>query len=213
MKRALAGSLAVLLVQFVCAPVYAQAPGSISEPVGWEIAPFYGYRFGGGFDDIDDDANTDFDLDNAPAYGLLLEFPSGHHTQWQIFYSRQDTELDLGSSLLAPDAIDLTIEYLHVGGTYVLDGDRDRGYVGVSFGGTRFSPEGDYDDEVEFSVALLGGIKYRMTRRVGLRFDARLLGTLTGGDSSFFCSGGCVAQFDGNGFAQWDFTVGLNFYL
>jgi opacity protein-like surface antigen len=192
---------------------HAQPPMSTSEPVGWEIAPFYGYRFGGGFDDIDEERDTDFDLDSAPAYGLIVEFPSGHHTQWHVFYSRQDTELDIGDSILAADALDLTIEYFHVGGTYVMDGDRDRGYVGVSFGGTRFSPEDDYDDEVEFSMALLGGIKYRLTEHVGLRFDGRLLGTLTDSDSSFFCAGGCVAKFDGNGFAQWDFTVGLNFYL
>jgi len=213
MNKIVTASLAFALLGAAATPAYAQRPLSTAEPVGWEIAPFYGYRFGGGFDDLDDDDNTDFDLDNAPAYGVLLEFPSGHNTQWQLLYSRQDTELDLGSSLLAPDALDLTIEYFHLGGTYVMDGDRDRPYIGFSFGGTRFSPEDDYDDEVEFSIALLAGIKYRLTEHVGFRFDARLLGTLTQSDSEFFCAGGCVARFEGDGFAQWDFTAGLNFYL
>lgn len=204
----------LITIALLLAGVQAEArPASTSEPVGWEIAPFYGYRFGGGFDDLDDDDNTDYDLDNAPSYGVLLEFPSGHQTQWQLLYTRQDTELDLGTTLLAPGALDLTIEYFHVGGTYVLDGDRQRPYVGVSFGGSRFAPEGDYDDEVEFSVAFLAGIKFRLAEHVGLRFDARALGSLTQGDAQFFCDGGCVARFEGDGFVQWDFTLGLNVYL
>jgi len=184
-----------------------------SAAVGWEVAPFYGYRFGGDFDDLDEDESTDVDLDNSPAWGVLLELPSGHHTQWQILYSRQDTELDLGSSILAPGAIDLTIEYFHIGGTYVMEGKRDRPYVGVSFGGTRFTPEGNYDDEVEFSVAFLAGVKFQLTDHLGLRLDGRALGNVTQGESQFFCDGGCVARFTGDGFWQAEFTLGLNFYL
>jgi len=190
----------------------AQKPYT-SAAVGWEISPFYGYRFGGDFDDLDEDDNTDVDLDNSPAWGVLLEFPSGHHTQWQLFYSRQDTELDLGASILAPGAIDLTIEYFHLGGIYVMEGDRDRPYVGVSFGGTRFSPEGNYDDEVEFSVALLAGVKFQLTEHLGLRLDGRALGNVTQGESQFFCDGGCVARFTGDGFWQAEVTLGLNLYL
>jgi hypothetical protein len=212
MKTSTACGLSLVLLAF-CGLAAAEEPPYRSAAVGWEFAPFYGFRFGGDFDSADEADSVDFDLDNSPAWGALLEFPSGHHTQWQVFYTRQDTELDTSASLLAPGKLDLTIEYLHLGGIYVMEGERDRPYVGVSFGGTRFSPEGDYDDEIEFSVALLAGIKFRMSEHVGVRLDARALGNLTQGESEFFCDGGCVARFTGGGFWQAEVTVGLNFYL
>jgi len=183
-----------------------------SDAVGWELAPFYGYRFGGGFEGIDDYAAADLDLHNAPAYGALLEFPSGHHTQWQIFYSRQDTEVDVRTAMFN-QTVDVTIDYLHFGGTYVMEGDRQRPFVGFTLGATHLKPGSGYDDKVEFSFAFVGGIKFRLTQRLGLRFDARALGTVTDSQGGFFCNGGCVAQFQGGGFWQYDFSLGLNLYL
>ncbi len=209
----------VLFLTICCAALAAWANVAnarevyTGEAVGWEIAPFYGYRFGGSIDDTDRNSDISLDLNNAPAYGLVFDFPSGHHTQWEIFYSRQQTDIDINGGLLARESVDVDIEYLHAGGIYVMDGDKQRPYVGFTLGATRFSPDGDYDDEVEFSVAFVGGIKFQLARHLGLRLDARALGTVTDSQGEFFCSGGCVAHWKSSGFWQFDTTLGLNFYL
>lgn len=187
-----------------------------SEPVGWELAPFAGFRFGGSFNiatepELQAGEDRDVDIDNAPAYGLLLEFPSGHQTQWQLFYSHQSTEFDLDG---IDEKADIDIDYLHFGGTFVMDGKKVRPYVGASAGISQFRPDGsDFDDETEFSVGLMGGWKIRMTERLGLRIDLRALGTVVDSDSRIFCSGGCVVRWNGSMFWQYDATLGLNFYF
>lgn len=190
-----------------------------SEPVGWELAPFAGFRFGGDFSvateaELNAQVDGSVDVDNAPAYGFVLEFPSGHQTQWQIMYSHQSTEFDLQTPELAITHADIDIDYLHFGGTFVMDGDRVRPYVGVGFGVSQFRPDADgFDDETEFSIGFMGGYKIRMTKRFGLRLDFRALGTVVDSDSRIFCSGGCIVRWNGSMFWQYEATLGLNFYL
>ena len=216
--RALLCSALALLALAAAPRVHADEADDLAEAVGWEFAPFYGYRFEGDIDDPNQNVNPQggtlrVDLDSAPCWGAVLEFPSGHHTQWQIWYSRQSTNADIIGGTPANQSIDLDIEYLHFGGTYVMAGDKDRPYVGFTFGATRINPEGNYDDDVEFSMALIGGVKFRVTRHVGVRFDVRAIGTVTGSNQEFFCNGGCVAHWSASGMWQYEGTVGLNIYL
>ena len=210
----------VIVLAFVSLGAQAQLrERGTSEAVGWELAPFAGFRFGGDFcvaTDAQLDAQVDgtVDVDNAAAYGLVLEFPSGHQTQWQIMYSHQSTEFDLQGQDFPDTQADIDIDYLHVGGTFVLDGDKVRPYVGVGFGVSQFRPDADgFDDETEFSIGFMGGYKIRMTERFGLRLDFRALGTVVDSDSRIFCSGGCIVRWNGSVFWQYEATLGLNFYL
>lgn len=214
-------ALAPLLVALALVSPLADAQLSkrgTSEPVGWELAPFAGFRFGGSFNISNDpqlaaENDRDIDVDNAPAYGVVLEFPSGHQTQWQFMYSHQSTEFDLDSPGF-PTKTDLDIDYLHFGGTFVMDGKKVRPYVGFGLGVSQFRPDGsDFDDETEFSFGFMGGYKIRMTERVGLRLDFRALGTVVDSDSRIFCSGGCVVRWESSMFWQYDATLGLNFYF
>lgn len=190
-----------------------------SAPVGWEFAPFAGYRMGGDFSvatttELQAGVDHNVDVDDAPAYGALLEFPSGHQTQWQLMYSHQATEFDLDSTDPATTKTDIDIDYLMVGGTYVLEGDRVRPYVGFGLGVSQFRPTGsDFDDETEFALTFMGGWKARLTDHLGVRIDLRALGTVVDSDSRIFCSGGCIVRWNGNTFWQFDATVGLNIYF
>ena len=198
----------IFMLMLLCPLAHAEVVSS--DPVGWEFAPLYGYRSSVGFDAVDEEVTADVDIDAAPTYGALLEFPSGRNTQWQIFVSRQSTELD-GGSLVAN--IDLDVDYVHFAGTYVMEGDRVRPYVGFGFGATRLDPEAPYDGETEFSIAFLTGLKFRLAEHLGLRLDLRALGTLTDADAAVFCSGGCVARYESDAFWQYEATVGLNLYF
>jgi opacity protein-like surface antigen len=190
-----------------------------SEPVGWEVAPFAGMRFGGNFDvatgaQLAADVERSVDVDDAPAYGMVVEFPSGHQTLWQVLYSHQSTEFDGVDTGGVAGSIDLDIDYLHVGGLYVLDGERVRPYVGFGLGVSQFRPDGSgFDDETQFSVGFMGGWKFRLSQRLGLRLDARALGSVVDSSSRIFCSGGCIVRWDGDMFWQIETTLGLSYYF
>ncbi|NJN51615.1 MAG: porin family protein, partial [Gammaproteobacteria bacterium] len=191
----------LLLVASIGAPPASAERLINPEGVGWELAPVVGYRFGGSFDDgsldEDPDVGSTIDLDDGESFGMLLEFPSGPTTQWQIFYSRQATQIKADATAPVPGTFDVDIEYLHLAGSYVMAGEgRVRPFIGVGFGATRMSPAGDYGDELEPSLLLMGGLKYRINERLGVRLDLRAISTLTDADSAIFCSGGCIATYE-----------------
>ena len=62
----------------------------------------------------------------------------------------------------------------------------------------------------EFSFSIGGGIKHYLSRKAGLRFEARAFGVPAGGGSAAVCANGtCLLNFSGSIFWQWDFNGGL----
>ncbi len=57
----------------------------------FELTPFAGWRFGGGFDDLA--TGADVDLDDGLSYGVILGIPwnDPHRSRLELIWSRQDT--------------------------------------------------------------------------------------------------------------------------
>jgi len=85
------------------------------QPLTFEVTPYLGYRFGGSFKLIDTSAQAD--VSSHVSYALALDLSTNEATQYELFYSRQSTTIS-GQSLASSD---MTIEYLHVGGTLLLE--------------------------------------------------------------------------------------------
>src|SRR5687768_9440738 len=81
----------------------------------FEIAPFAGWRTGGDFEleMLDRDAG----LDDSASLALALSYRMDEVSQYELFYSRQDTDLESDELF---GVVDTDVEYLHVGGTTVL---------------------------------------------------------------------------------------------
>ena len=77
-----------LLLSSLLSPVNAA-----EKEFRFQLTPFVGYRFGGTFEDKESDA--EFDLNENPSYGLIANFPSRGNIEWEIYYSKQSTEVDL----------------------------------------------------------------------------------------------------------------------
>jgi len=188
-------------------------PGAAAAASGIEITPFAGFRFGGSFQD----ANTGdtIAIDEAGGYGLMLDFDLEPSKQIEVYLSRQSTKLSSGGAFTGNPKFDLTIDYYHIGGLVLLEGDRVRPFVSGTFGLTRMDPQGaDRTTEYYFSIALGGGAKVPLTERLGLRFDARGIFTAVNTNSTVFCAnGGCAIQVQGGGVLQGELTVGLIFKL
>jgi hypothetical protein len=182
--------------------LYALFAAASPDARAVEVAPFTGHRYGGGFED----ANTlsGFELADATSFGLLLDFDSEPDQQIEVFLSRQDTQLTTAGTFTGNPLFDLTIDYYHVGGLYLLPVDGImHPFVSGTVGLTRMVPKrADLTTENRLSLSLGGGAKFYFSGNVGLRFDARAIYTMMNADTSVFCSGGCTIRVRSNGLVQ-----------
>jgi hypothetical protein len=207
------GMLALLALAALCMP----ARGEIfSGPeYDWRfgrfsVTPFAGYRFGGEMEPVGGGGTYDVEASNS--YGVLLgwsltdpvyEYQGGVELIW----SHQPTEVRLG----AGTALELNIDYFHIGGAYVWDYGRFSPFVGGSAGVTLIDPqESGSSSETGFSMAIGAGGKIRIADHVGLRLEARGYGTfLESADTIFVSSRGGAVSFSGSTQVQGDLTAGL----
>ena len=174
-----------------------------------------GYRFGGTFED--DETEEDYDLENNSSIGLVLNFPAQRNTEWELYYSRQETEVKTGNLFQSTKVIDLDVHYLHVGGTYLFDRTGEsQPYFVATVGASKFDPDGPGTSSDEFfSFSIGGGYKYFPDKRFGLRLDGRFLGSLIDSDSDIFCVSGseaggeCVIQTKGDILWQFELQAGF----
>ncbi len=143
-----------------------------------------GYRGGGSFEDQDTGASRDLDESGSFAIALELRYGKGDDRFYQLWYSRQSTDMDDGTGTVGVD-----VEYLHIGGTLPFGGwERAQPYFAMGAGVTRFSVSGpDGDDRTKFSGSMALGLEVPLGKNAALRFEGRGYLTFTDTDASFFC--------------------------
>jgi hypothetical protein len=188
----------------------AMLPGVSSAEQTVEVAPFAGQRYGGSFVDANTGAN--FQVADANVFGLVADFDLEPDKQIEVLLSRQNTNLSTNDTLFTGNPLfDLTIDYYHIGGLYMLpDFERVRPFISGTFGLTRMAPDrADLSTVNRFSLSLGGGVKVFFTKSVGLRFDARGIYTALNADTAIFCSGGCAIKVNSSGFVQTEVSAAL----
>lgn len=188
----------------------AVATGALAdEPNRFEITPYAGYRVGGQFEDAVSEEDRDVAEDGS--FGLILAWTESPGRQYELFYGRQQTEIE------GPEPLDLDIDYLHVGGSLYWPRERWSSFFSGGLGATRFSPgPSGIDDETRFSLSLGGGVRVALSDRVGLRFEARGFLTLINSETEIFCisEGGdarCAIRGSGDTFLQFEALAGITF--
>jgi len=185
------------------------------QSFNFEITPYGAYRFGGEFEYTS--ANSSIEIDDDSSYGLILNASHSPITQWEILYSHQETIADTLGLGLADPVLDIDIDYLHAGGTYLWDGDHVRPFLSATLGVTHVdisTPGYDSDSFYSFSIGL--GLQVRPTDRLGLRLEARSFGTLLDTDTDLFCQFGpanniCAVRIDGTVLWQLEAIAGIVF--
>ena len=193
----------------------ATAATAQEQAFNFEITPYGAYRFGGQFDDLDSDVSIE--VDDGSSYGIIFNARHSPITQWEILYSRQETSAASNGLDLGDISLELGIEYLQAGGTYLWDGDKVRPFLAATLGLTRIevSNEG-FDDDSFFSFGLGLGLQVRPTERLGIRLEARGFGTLLDSDTDIFCRTGpdnniCAVRIEGTVMWQLETFAGLVF--
>jgi hypothetical protein len=189
-------------------PAVAQEP----EP-RFELTPFTAWRGGGEFSDTQSSASIE--LRESNAFGVTFNGAVKQNTQWEVFYGRQSTEADPMGTLPGTTVFDMDIDTLHVGGTYLFDGDKVIPFIAMTLGASRYDPHpAGYSAKTFISGSFGGGWKFNLARNFGIRAEARAYGSLIDSDNRLFCesdggAGTCLIILEGEVLAQWEARVGL----
>lgn len=211
--------LIFLLLVFSCLGFVSDAEAARNkkeDAYALQITPFVGYRFFGSFED--DETGEDYDLEDDSSFGLLINFPSKRNTEWEIYYSKQSTEIKTGDLFQQTSVLDIDVQYLQIGGTYLFEPDRAGiPYIAATIGAAHFDPSGaGTDSDTFFSFSVGGGWKYFPDKRIGLRLDGRFIGTVIESDTDIFCQTGvegaqCLIQNKGEMLWQFEIQAGVIF--
>ncbi len=177
-----------------------------------EITPFYGYRFGGEFEDAD--TGAEFDIRDSPCWGGMLGIPLSKISRIEFYYSRQETELRSEDDLFASTKLfDLDVDYYHLGSTLILPEGPWQPFVGVTIGATHLDPDApDTDSLTDFSIGINGGVRFVPTDHFGVYLAGRGLFTAMEGDVAFRSeSGATTVRINSDGFWQVELQAGLIF--
>jgi hypothetical protein len=205
------------------APVAAEGePTTTPARPRFELTPYAAYRFGGELESAADDtgATRDFDLRDSRAYGLILDIRTDAvNAQWEVLYARQATEIETQTTFAGGPLLQIDVDYLQFGGTYLFDDNSDSTipFIALTAGIARLDPDvNGMEAETYLSGSIGGGVQLRANRRVGVRLEARAFGSLVDSDSDLFCLTGpeanvCALAVDGTALFQLEARAGVVF--
>jgi hypothetical protein len=193
------------------------APSAIGQELDTELTIFGGYRFGGSVDIMDSDAT--YEIQDSPSFGLIWNHRSKENTQWEVYYSQQQTKAELSDPLFADADVDIDLYTLQFGGTYLGEGDAVRPYLAMTLGGTHIkstSVSGNSDSDTFISGSLGVGFKMQPSNRLGLRLEARVNGVFMRDSTTLFCHTGpdanvCAIRLEGDMLVQLEAFAGIVF--
>jgi hypothetical protein len=174
-----------------------------------------GWQLGGRFRDTLTD--TDHDLDESAAFGIIINKQADAMSQWELYLSRQSTEFDSRPDIPGINDFGLDVDYYHIGGNLAFDGPLGRPYVAATLCATRLQPDDDaFDDKTRFSFSIGGGVMMPLSDQFGARLEVRALGTVMDNDSGFLClsdsaGSSCAVHLDGSILWQVAATAGITF--
>ena len=203
----LAFILTLLIGASTLAPGPAVAQMGTAEPPAVQIAPFAGYQFGGSI--FSETFERQFSFESGLDYGGSVDFAIGETWRFEVYYSRQET--DLRSAGLADAAFDVKVERL-MAGFQEEKGEGSVKFFGtILLGATRYTPaDGSLSSDTRFSAGLGLGVKSFFSRNVGIRLEGHAFYTSVQGGGGVFCTAGlCEFSYSGGGIWQGDVAAGL----
>jgi hypothetical protein len=167
-----------------------------------QVAPFVGLQYGGSLGSV----SGGYSVGAGLAYGGTVDVDLGESWGLEFMYSRQETELSRAS---AP-RFDLTVER-YMAGVREEKGEGPWRLVGVFLvGATRFAPGfSGFGSDTRFTASLGLGGKFFLSKRFGLRAEARGYYVVVESGGAALCSGSCVFFYSSSGLWQGDVTAGV----
>lgn len=194
-----------------------------NDTQNFEIAGFGGWTVGGEFKwegggaIVNGEATATgsrIGLDDHSSFAVAADLRASDSAAYELLYSREATQL---KAIGGAAATDVTVSYLHLGGTLMLD-ESDRPLKPYAIGGlgiTRLQPGEDGSSRTRFSGSLGLGLRWAATQHLALRLEGRGFVTLMNNDAVFCKSDetGLICRVHGNGttFIQGQLLAGVAF--
>ncbi len=184
-----------------------------SDALETEFTIFGALRAGGEMNAEDPDVV--YKANDSSSYGLIWNTRHQRNTEWEVYFSRQQTEVELSDPFFILPGIDVDIYTLQLGGTYLFEGQGVRPYLVMTLGGTHIKADSESGGSDTFFSGSLGlGLKFREGERLGFRLEGRAHGVLISSNSRLFCRTGpdenvCVVQLEGDLFSQFEAFAGV----
>jgi opacity protein-like surface antigen len=201
-------------------PRESQAPPAWPErPLMFEVAGFGALSVGGHFrldngGAVGTGNGSSLSLADHGAFALAADLRIDEGSQYELFYSREASDLRGNFSM---PRTNVTVEYLHIGGTLLLDDEpKIKPYLVGGLGITRFTPGAQGNTDTRFSASLGLGLRWPVTRHFSVRLEGRGFVTLVNPDAAVFCrsdQAGLLCRIRGSGqtFLQGEFLAGAAF--
>ncbi len=154
-----------------------------------EIGATYNYQFGGKFYYYYS-GYRELRVSDSDSYGITASFPAKWNTRLELSFFNQNTTLsgnyDFGSK-------DIAIRYYQIGVVKELPKGNLIPYGVFSLGAVELNPDNDYDTLWKFALTLGGGLKYYLTKNVGIKIEGRMMVPIAYGGLYFGTGGSGVS--------------------
>ena len=180
---------------------------------GMYISPMAGWTTPGGLEFGESDLQ-DVSVEGGFTWGGQLGFAPKPGFAFEISYMQQESDL----SIQGRNVLGLTVAQLH--GNFLFEKIRydrkTRPYFLLGLGATFFNPDGDFEGESRFSMALGIGFRADMSEKMGLKIQGKYNPTYISEDyGGTWCDPfyGCYGYADPDYLDQGEFTAGLVYKL
>lgn len=175
----------------------------------FEIAVTGGGSFGQQFESTV--VGTNKNENSGTGFSLFINMPQkvddNNLLQYELFFSNMSGDVSMEGS--PTQKYSTRSRYLHIGGTRETGTGNFRPYIALSTGVTNTKIQGE-DQFYDWSFGAGGGIKWYPTQNIGIRWDARLIGTLISGDGPSLCDNQCLIKLQGQMWLQPQTTLGVS---
>lgn len=195
--------------------LFALPAGAEDSKLDSALTVFGGLRVGGEIEV--EESNSVYDADESSSFGLIWNTHHQRNTEWEVYYSQQQTEFDLSDPMIVVPTIDLDLYTVQLGGTYLFEGESIQPFLSMTLGGTHIKTDADGGDSDTFISGSIGlGLKFRQGERFGFRLEGRLHGILVDESSKLFCSIGpvenvCAVEVEGDILGQFEAFAGVTY--
>ena len=177
-----------------------------------ELTPFIGYETGAKINT----SSGYLRISDGMDYGGAINVGIGGGRYGEFSYSHMASDLSL-DAIVREDICDLAVDYYSLGALQEIMPDAKATPYGLfALGIVNYRPtSGGYASENKMHVSIAGGVKVRVSERIGIRLQARFLMPLYYSGAYFSIGTGGSGFSLGGGIhgVQGDFTGGLFFVL
>jgi len=194
---------------------------STSAQERFEVTPFVGYETSASYPvttsagPIGSGPIDRLRVNDSVAFGTFLDYSLTENFQPEFMWNRNNTSYSAHDQFTNSyvSAYHSVIDQYQFGGLYMFRSSEQklRPYVAASLGFTHDSNGNSTPNRTEFSYSLGGGVKYYLSRHVGLRGDIRYLPTYGSSSNELYCYFGCYYANVSHYLNRGSFTGGIVF--